>query len=128
MTLRYYTFIMIIATLLCWAAWFLVVLNVNPFEASFLSLSIFYLSLFLSLAGTISILGFLVRVYFLKNKEPYFKIVARAFRHSLFFALLLTIALFFQSFHLLNWWNLSILVLALLFFEMSFLTGKGRLM
>ncbi len=124
MGLKYYITTMILATILCWVAWFLVIFNIDPRAAGVWSFILFYLSLFLSLAGSFSVTGFVFRVFFLKNKEPYFRLVKRSFRHSLFFALLLIVALFLQSLRLLNWWNLIILILAFSFFEMSFLTER----
>jgi len=115
---------MIFATLICWAAWFLVLFNIDPREMGWGSLVFFYLSFFLSLIGTFSIAGFLIRIYFVKTKEPYFRLVKKSFRHSLFFSLLLVVALILQSLRLLNWWNLIILILAFSFFEMSFLTER----
>lgn len=127
MSLKYYLSIMFCATLICWLAWLIIIFNVDPRQAGSWNLIFFYLSLFLSLAGSFSMLGVLFRVYFLKIKEPYFRIVKKSFRHSLFFSLLLVVALFLQSLRLLNWWNLIILILAFSFFEMSFLTERKPL-
>lgn len=124
MRLKNYLFLMIFSTLICWGAWLMVLFSVDPFQASFWNMAFFYLSLFLASAGSISIVGFLVRVYLFKSKEPYFRVVKKSFRHSLFFAALLIVALFLQSFRLLRWWNSIILILAFSFFEMSFLTEK----
>lgn len=124
MTLSRYLILMIIGTLLCWLAWFLVVFQIDPFKASLISLFIFYVSLFLSLIGTFAIVGFLFRILLMKQKEPYFKQVKKSFRHSLFFALLIIFALILQSQKLLNWWNILIILLVLIFFEMYFLADR----
>ncbi len=124
MTLSKYLTVMIISTLLCWGAWLLVVWQINPFEANFISFLIFYMSLFLALIGTLAIVGFLLRIIFYKKREPYFRQVKKSFRHSIFLTILLVAALILQSQRFLNWWNLIILMLAVIFFELFFLTGK----
>lgn len=124
MTISRYLISMIVGTLLSWGAWFLVIFQTDPTDANFLSFIIFYISLFLALVGTLSIIGFSARAIFNKAKEPYFRQVKKAFRHGLLFSLLVIICLVLQSQRMLNWWNLLILVMLVVFFELYFLTGK----
>ena len=123
MTLSRYLLIMTAATLICWAIWFLLVLNINPFEASVLSFFFFYISFFLALVGSFAIVGFVSRVHLLKQDEPYFRQVAKSFRHGLLISSLLVIALLLQSQQILNWWNILLLILAFSFLEL-FLISK----
>lgn len=127
MSLMRYLILMIIGTLLCWLAWVLIIIQINPLETGVLGFTFFYLSLFLSLVGTLAIGGFLLRILIYQQKEPYFRQVKKSFRHSLFFALLLIIALILQSQGSLNWWNVLILLSALIFFELYFLTNRNSL-
>jgi len=126
MTISRYLILMIIGTLLAWVAWFLVMFNIDPAEASLLNFVIFYISLFLSIVGTLSIIGFAFRAFLNKTKEPYFRQVKKAFRHSLLFSFLVIISLVLQSQRMLNWWNLLVLFMLVIFFELYFLTGKTQ--
>lgn len=123
MTLRYFLFLMCLSTFLSFFASLLILGNINPQEAGFFAFLFFYLSLFFSLVGSLSLIGFWLRTLF-KKQEPDFRLVKRSFRQSLFFSGLLIGCLLLQSLRLLNWWNIMILILAFAFFELFFLNNK----
>jgi len=125
MKLSYYLFLMAAAAVLSFAACVLIIFNTDPFSSGIFWLILFYLALFFGLSATLSVVGFLIRIKISGDNDPYFKIVRKSFRHSILFSFLLIGALFLQSERLLNWWNMTILILAFVFFELSFLTG-GR--
>ncbi len=116
MTLKQYFTVMILGTILCWATWWIVVLNIDPFQDTGLGLSFFYISLFLALLGTISVLAFLIRKTFSKIELPMFKFVQKSFKDSLFFSALLIIFLYLQGANYLRWWNGGVLILALVLY------------
>jgi hypothetical protein len=124
MTLRHYLIVMVGATLISWFAWALVLMNTNPFEATFLIYLIFYASLFVSLVGTVSTVGLAIQIWFFKQDAPQFRQVKKTFRQGIFLATLLIVALFLESQHLLTWWNILLLILAFTFFELFFVTNK----
>jgi len=100
---------MLVATLFCWTSFLIIVYSVDPFSAPPLGFALFYLSLFFSLVGTLSILGFLFRYLFNKNQFVSQQVVT-SFRQSILFSILVVIALYLQSKGLVTWWNLLILV------------------
>lgn len=116
MTLRAYLIIMSIATLACWGAFVFVLNTINPFATNWVGFLLFYISLFLSLMGTISIVGFLIRFACLKH-ELAFRAVKAAFRQSFLFAFLIVAVLFLSSRDLLTWLNLLLLVAGLSLIE-----------
>lgn len=124
MTLRHYFIVMSGATLISWFAWALVLMNTNPFEATFLIYLIFYASLFVSLVGTVSTVGLAIQIWFFKQDAPQFRQVKKTFRQGVFLATLLIVALFLESQRLLTWWNILLLILAFTFFELFFVTNK----
>lgn len=126
MSLSRYLLTMIAATLLCWLAWVLVLININPFGAGLTSFFIFYASLFLALVGSFTLIGFVVRVWLLKQDEPYFRQVKKTFRHGLLLAALLIFALLLQSQRLLNWWRIILLILVFALLELFFLTNSPK--
>lgn len=113
MTLRQYLAIMTTATILCWTAWLFVIITVDPFQASRLSFFFFYISLFLALLGTTSLLifGFYSRLG--QAALPMFRHVERSFRDGCIAASLLVSFLYLQSRGWLNIINLLIFFLAM---------------
>ena len=127
MTLSRYLLIMTVATFLCWAAWFLVLFNINPYEASTWSFMAFYISLFLALAGSFTVVGFGLRVWLFKQNDPHFHQVKKTFRHGMIFGALLIIALFLQSQKLLHLWNILLLIFAFAFLEFFFISSPKEI-
>ncbi len=102
MTLRKYLILMSIATFFCWLAWVLVINYIDPTETGLLGFVFFYSSLFLAVLGTMSVLGFAVRIKIFKDEIVY-KQVGTAFRQGVMFSILVTGLLFLQSKSFLTW-------------------------
>lgn len=109
MTLKQYLTVMILASIFCWVSWWFVITNVDPFQADFVGFVFFYVSLFFSLLGTISILAFLVRKITGKDSQPIFRYVKKSFQDSLFLSLFLITLLYLQEKSFLHWWNAGVL-------------------
>jgi len=110
MNLRQYIFTMIFATLLCWVSWGFVILNVDPFQSAALGFVFFYVSLFLALLGTVSLIVFLLYRLFASRELPLFKYVQISFRQSLLMSAFLVLFLYLQGQGYLNIWNMMLLV------------------
>lgn len=125
MSLKKYLILMSVCTLFCWLALVLVINYIDPTETNLLGFLFFYLSLFLACLGTMSVLGFAVRMKFLKDEIVY-KQVGTAFRQAVMFSFLVTGSLFLQSKSLLTWWNILLFILALTILEFFFISYKKR--
>ncbi len=125
MTLKGYLTTMIIGSLICWACWIFVIFIVNPEQTNWIGFLLFYLSLFLALIGTASILGFLIRFVILKQ-ELVFRLVKDAFRQSFLFAFLIIASLYLLSHNLFSWTNLFFLVIGLSVFEFFLLSYEEK--
>ena len=124
MSLKQYLILMSIGTLLCWVSWVFVLMKVSPVDGGFIGLFSFYLSLFLSIVGSFSVLGFLVRRAILKDDEVVFRHVRHTFRQSIFIACIIIIVLLLLSKNLLFWWNAIILVVFFVFIETVLFTSS----
>jgi len=123
MSLKKYLIFMTSVTLFCWLAWLVVLFYMNPDEGGVVGFTMFYLSLFLALIGTFSLLGFFIRVWF--SKETFiFRHLGVATRQSLWFSILLIVTLMFQGGGMLKWWSALLLVLFLVLMEFFFITRK----
>jgi len=125
MSLKQLIITIVIATLLCWASWLLVIFEVDPTTAGFYGLLIFYSSMFLSLLGLFFLISFGFRKLF-NRLEMEYKLVGMSFRQSFFFALAVVGFFFLQSKDLLTWWNSILLVLALVILEFFFLSYRRK--
>jgi len=112
MTLKQYLTIMILGSVLCWVSFFTVVFNVDPFTDAGIGFVFFYISLFFSLLGSLSLLVFFVRSLFLKN-VPMFRHVKKSFSDAVVISGILLVLLWLQAKSYLNWINFSALLILL---------------
>lgn len=114
---------MLLATVLCWLAWVMVIINVNPFADSGLGFFFFFLSFGLAFLGTFTMLIFLVYYFFSKKDWPLFRFVQKSFQAGVFLSVLLVVLLYLQGKSFLNWWNilifLAMIILLTLFRKFS---------
>ncbi len=101
----------------------MVLFRVNPLEASIAGFLMFYLSLLFASLGSLALLGLLVRRIFKKGELAYRHVVI-SFRQAVFFSILIVGLLFLQSFRLLTWWNMVLLIFALTVLEFFFISYK----
>ncbi len=123
MPLSRYLIFMTLATLLSWASFLVVIFKVNPFNTSGLGFALFYFSLFFTLTGILSLVGFLIRRALVKNQFASEQALT-SFRQAVLFGLLVMVSLYLQSKHLMAWWNLSILIVLLAVVEAAFVYYK----
>jgi len=117
--------LMTISAVFCWLIWVFVLYLIDPTSAGILGFTFFYLSLFLSLAGTMSVLGLIFRMKFGKE-EAVFRTVTTSFRQATMLGFLVIGGLFLKSKNLLAWWNIILLVLALTVLEFFFMSSQKR--
>ena len=117
MTLKQYLALMTLGTVICWIALVFVIFNLDPYQSGFLGFMFFYSSLFLSVLGTVSVLGFLIRRKILKDDEIVFRHVKKTFRQAILVAIFVTVVLLMQQLRLLTWWNFILLSLLFIVLE-----------
>lgn len=123
MNLYKYLIVLSICTLVAWLAWFFVILLMNPNSGGLLSFIFFYLTLIMALVGTFSVFGYIFRA-FIKHDELAYKHVNVASRQSVLLTFLVVSTLLLQSFRVLMWWNLLLLILVTAFIELFFISYK----
>lgn len=126
MTLKNYLIVMSVVTIMCWAIFALMLNVINPATTNYLGFGLFYFSLFLSLSGTASLVGFIFRFVALR-KSLVFQSVRNAFRQSFLFALFIVISLFLLASDLFTWLNVILLLIIFIVLELfisSYKKGK----
>lgn len=124
MTFRLYMAFMATATLLSAFAWGMVVLNTDPYETGVAGFVMFYVTLFMSLVGALTILGTLYRVSFRKRNEVLSREVKISFRHAIALALAGVAALALSARGSLRWWTFLLLIAVLTVIEYVFLVKE----
>jgi len=112
MTLKQYLITMSVVTAICWLIFIFIIWTVNPEVTNWIGFLMFYFSLFLALAGTATIVGFVVRFIVFKE-ELIFRLVKEAFRQSFLFSALIIVSLILLAYDLFSWLNVLLLVIGL---------------
>ena len=94
-----------IGTILAWGSWIVILFQVSPAEGGIAGLAMFYATLAISLIGTITIIGTLIRIFLLKRRIHALEI-RTSFRHAVLFSvvsivsLMLSAAESFETYHI----------------------------
>lgn len=104
---------MLLSTLLAWAAWGFVITNVQPGVSGFTGLGLFYTTLFISLIGSLTLIGLAIRLLLSRGKGQglEFRDVRVSFRHAVLFSIVSVAALILSSSGRLVWWSCLVLIL-----------------
>lgn len=107
------------AGLLAWMGWLLVLFKLSPYQTLGLSLSFFYVTMFIALSATFAVLGFYFRVWLFKN-EIFYRHINVALRQGIFLSLITVFCLIFQMMKVLSWWSGLLLVVIAVLLEFYF--------
>ncbi len=119
MTHKRYVGIIALTALSSWAGWLLVVNKLSPFDNMELALILFFITLFIALACTFTVIGFYFRLWLFKN-EIFYKHINVALRQGIFLAIIAVFALVFQMLMVLNWWSGLLLITIAVLLEFYF--------
>lgn len=124
MSLKNYLIFFIVATLLSWVAWVIVLTQMNPDSGRTVTVSAFAVSLGFAVAGTVSLLGFGLRAWF--GKDPVlFRVLRTSVRQGVVVAVLLECLLVLQAMRWFAWWNVLPLALFFVLLEGFFLAQES---
>ncbi len=120
MSLKTYLILFGTGTLLSWAAWAIVLTQMDPNVSTSVSVTAFAVTLGFAVAGTIALLGFGVRAFF--GKDPVlFRVLRTSVRQGVVVAVLLEGLLVLQAMRWFAWWNVVPLALFFILLEGFFL-------
>ncbi|MCB9798113.1 hypothetical protein H6758_00125 [Candidatus Nomurabacteria bacterium] len=127
MYFKHFLVVILVGTLLCWSAWFLVLFNVDPFTSTGIGFFFFHMSLLLSLVGTFALAMLLYYYHFAKSFVPMYRYVKKSFLVSMFVSLVLVVLLLLLGKGFLNPWTLGILLVSIiLFYSLTRSVGASR--
>lgn len=99
------------ATAIAVTGWATVVRNIDPTQSGATGLILFYLTLFTSLVGALTLLGILFRVHVAKRRDVVLREVRVAFRHAILLSTTAVASLALAANRSFRWWSLPILLL-----------------
>ncbi|KKR06958.1 MAG: hypothetical protein UT33_C0006G0034 [Candidatus Peregrinibacteria bacterium GW2011_GWC2_39_14] len=105
-----------IAGIIAWLGFFITLTKLNPFESTGMAMTFFFLTLFIALMCTFTILGFYFRVWIYRN-EIYYKHINISLRQGVMLSLIAIISLALQLLGVLNWLSGLLLVIVMLLIE-----------
>ena len=112
MSLRNFVLVMLLGSLLSWVAWTLIVIGVNPQEAGFMALAVFYVTLAVALTGTAALILSFIRIKLLRHHNVPSREVQTAFRHAIFFAAVAVASLALSQNGMFHTWHVVALIAA----------------
>lgn len=110
MTLKNYLIVMGVLTAVCWGIFLFVANMINPETTNWLGFLLFYAALFLSVAGSAALLGFVVRFKMLRH-ELAFRVVKLAFKQAFIFSLFIVVLFILLAQNIFTWLNLLLLII-----------------
>jgi hypothetical protein len=103
--------LMVAATIASFLGWSYILFNVNPGEAGIVGFVLFYLTLFATCVGLLTLAGVTVRVHLRKRQATAFREVRVAFRHGLLLSFVAILSLALSANGMLNfWWFLGFII------------------
>ena len=127
MTLKQYLILMSIGTITCWIAWVCVLINTDPFLSSWLVFLFFYISLFLGIIGSVSIVGLILQTIIIKTEDIIFRNVKKTLKQGVLVGFFTIFVLLLQQFRFLGWWNAILIFVLFLLIEGVVLSGRKYL-
>lgn len=124
MTFRMYMAFMAVATALACGAWIFVLWSTNPADATATVFVMFYITLFMSLVGLLTLAGVGYRVLILGRRDVVSREVRISFRHAVFLSAMGVIALALSAKGWLHWWVILGLIVSVSAVEYVFLVKE----
>lgn len=112
-----------VASAFSWIAWAMVLTQLDPYESTGTGLSLFYISLFFSLIGTFTLLGFSLRRW-LSKEEIEYQHLSVSLRQGFLLSFCTLGCIAFLMVDILRWWNGLMLVAIAVLVEM-FITSRS---
>lgn len=121
MNFKAFVILIVIGTVVSWFSWGMSLFYFDPQQIGGLGFTMFYLSLFLALSGTIFLVIDWMKARVMSRQLIFFRL-RTSVRHSIFFTILIVGWLFLRSQDLLQWWNLLIFLFVLTALEFFFIS------
>jgi hypothetical protein len=124
MTLKSYLWGIIISTAISFAAWVLVLKQIDPEKTGLPGKLLFFVSALLFLSGLFVLLFTWMRKTTSGGDQVALANIGISFRQGILMAMLVCLLLVLQQYRILTWWDGSLVVAGILLVELYFLTRR----
>ena len=114
-----YISILFFSGIVSWSAWIVVIFKIVPRDNLVFALLAFFVSLFVALISTFSILGMYLRSWFFsqESKNSFFGV---SFRQGILLSFLVVFSLMLELMNLLNWFTGAVFIALIMVIEFYF--------
>lgn len=119
MKTKIYLFILFCITLFSLGFFILILFNTNPYQEDILTISAFFASLFIFIAGLLTLIGFYTRVK-MSNNEIFYSNFKPSLRQALLISFAMVGVLILNSLDVLTWWDAIMFILSIILLELYF--------
>lgn len=112
-------YVLLLACFFSWTAWGMVLNKVSPFATPSLAIPLFYVTFFFSVFTSLALFGTLFRMAFI-SLSSVGSAANKAVRQGIILGVVVTVALIFQDFRVLTWWDAGLLLIMGILVEFSF--------
>ena len=126
MALKLYLFSLFSILVLSLFLWIVLVLDVNPYQAPFWIILLFYFTFFAIFSCIFALFGFYFKRW-IANNQVVFASLLPTLRQSALLSLVITSCLFFWQIKVLNWWITAMLITAVFILEIFSRTKQTKL-
>lgn len=119
MAYRNYLLLITVSGVLAWLAFITVIFKFNPYESTSLALAFFYLSLFIALSCTFTMLGYFFRLWLYRN-EIFYLHINLSLRQGIILSLISVGCFVLLMLRVLTWWSGGLLITAAVLLEFYF--------
>lgn len=112
-------FVLLLAVFFSWTAWGLVLQKTSVFSSPRVAIPLFYVAFFFAISTTFALLQTFLKVIFFSFRSLG-NSINTAVRQGIILAFVSTIALIFQQFRILTWWDAALLLILGILIELSF--------
>jgi len=116
---RNYLFIILGISVLAWTGFITVLFKFDPFFNTSTALAFFYLSLFIALTGTFTLIGYFFRIWLYRN-EIFYVHLNISLRQGVLLTLIAVSCFVLLMLKVLTWWSGGLVIFASLLVELYF--------
>lgn len=121
MNIKAFTLGAFIVSIASWGVLYLIINWVDPTTTAAAAFILFFLTLFLAVAATSALIGYMARSIFMRHQLPAYR-VRPSLRQGLFLGVFVDLLLFLQLERILVWWVSAIIVLLFIVIELVFIS------
>jgi len=119
-------FILFCIILFTFGFFILLLINTNPFEADYLTITMFFLTLYIFITGLLTFIGFYYRIK-KSNNEIFYANFYPSLRQASLISLILVGLLVLSSLKVLTWWDGIMFSLAIILLELFFQNKNNKI-